>query len=365
MADFYDWHRTLSYDADVTMVIGARGVGKTFGIRTQCIRDWIRDGSRFVEVCRFKNELSGVSDGYFNRIGAQSEFDNYIFRTDARYAYIALKPKEDKSNENEDESKKKKQKINWHLIGYFIALSDAQRMKKRTFDHVRRIIFDESILESSDRYHNYLPNEFGILANLVDTVSRERADTKSLRPRVYLLGNACDLSNPYFAAYGVGTDLKFGYRWYANKTFLLHYVDAGEYAKEKLTGTVAGRMMQGTSAAKIAINNEFVGVTSEFVRRKPTRAKFSFGIVCEGKEFGIWVDLQGGYYYVSSKIPNNTTKPIFALTADDNRINYIAAKKANKTLTYFSEMYYLNLVRYDSVQIKSDFREVLAMFGIR
>lgn len=363
MADYYDWHKTLSYDADVTMVIGARGVGKTFGIRTQCIRDWIKDGSRFVEVCRFKNELSGVSDGYFNRTGDQEEFSKYVFKTDARYAWIAEKPKEAEDGE-------KKQKPAWHLIGYFIALSDAQRMKKRTFDHVRRIIFDESILERSDRYHNYLPNEFGILANLVDTVSRERADTDSIRPRVYLLGNACDLSNPYFAAYGVGTDLKFGYRWYAKKTFLLHYVDAGEYAREKLEGTVAGRMMQGTSAAKVAISNEFVGVTSEFVARKPSRAKFSFGIVCEGKEYGIWVDLQGGFYYVTGRLPkdaksNEGKYTIFALTADDNRVNYIAAKRANKTLSYFAEMYYLNLVRYDTTQTKADFMTVLAMFGIR
>jgi hypothetical protein len=28
-------------------------------------------------------------------------------------------------------------------------------------------------------------------------------------------------------------------------------------------------------------------------------------------------------------------------------------------------MYYLNLVRYDSVQTKADFRNVLSMFGIR
>ena len=41
MADFYDWHKTLSYDADVTMVIGPRGVGKTFGLRKQCIKDFL------------------------------------------------------------------------------------------------------------------------------------------------------------------------------------------------------------------------------------------------------------------------------------------------------------------------------------
>ncbi len=363
MAKYYDWHKTLSYDADVTMVIGARGVGKTFGLRTQCIRDWIKDKSRFVEVVRFKNELADVADGYFNRVGDQRIFEKYIFRTDAKAGYIAEKPsKEDAEN--------KKVKPQWHKICYFVALTEAQKKKKKTYDNVRRIIFDEAVLEKSDRYHNYLPNEHGILANLVDTVSRERADTESIRPRVYLLGNACDLSNPYFAYYGVGTDLKFGYRWYNNKSFLLHYADAGDYAAEKLTGTVAGRMMQGSEAAKVAVSNEFVGVTNEFVRRKPARAKFSFGIVCNKKEYGIWLDLQGGYYYVTDRMPKNAKstdfdKPIYALTADDNRINYIAAKRADKTLKYFAEMYYMNIVRYDTVQVKSDFMEVLSMFGIR
>lgn len=358
MADYYDWHKTLSYDADVTMVVGPRGVGKTFGLRKQCIKDFLKDGSRFVEVVRFKTELSGVSDGYFDRLQDLPDFKDYMFRTDARYGWIAKIPPKVEDGE-------RKPKPEWHLITYFIALSDAQRMKKRTFDKVRRIIFDESILESSDRYHNYLPNEFGILANLVDTVSRERADTEGIRPRVYLLGNACDLSNPYFAAYGVGTDLKFGYRWYAHKTFLFHYVEAGEYGREKLTGTVAGRMMQGTSAAKVAIQNEFVGTNSEFVKKKPGRAKFSFGIKVNGKTFGVWVDMQGGLYYVTPSIPNNTEKPIYALTAEDNRINYIAARSATKTISYFKEMYYMNLIRYQTVTVKRQFmEEVLTKFGI-
>ena len=84
MAEFYDWAKTLSYDADVTMVIGARGIGKTFGLRRQCIRDFLKDGSRFVEITRYNNELSGVSDGYFNRLSELPEFGDYMFKTDAR-----------------------------------------------------------------------------------------------------------------------------------------------------------------------------------------------------------------------------------------------------------------------------------------
>lgn len=351
MAEFYDWAKTLSYDADVTMVIGARGIGKTFGLRRQCIRDFIKDGSRFVEITRYNNELSGVSDGYFNRLSELPEFGDYVFKTDARYAYIADK----------DDGKKP----NWKLIGYFVSLSSAQRMKKRTFDHVKRLIFDEAIIERSDRYHRYLTNEFGTLANIVDTVSRERADTKSIRPRVYLLANACDIANPYFAAYCVGTDLTFGYRWYKGKTFLLHYVDPGEYSAEKATGTVAGRMVANTEAGKVALENKFLHPNKDFILKKPKNATFSFGIACNGRLYGIWLDESNGYYHVTRKVPNNTGKPIFSLTRNDASINYVAAHNLSATMRYVAEMYYYGLIRYEDELLEMEFGDVLAMFGVR
>ena len=160
MADYYDWERTFSYDADVTMVVGARGLGKTFGLRRQFIRDFKKDGSRFVEIVRYKNELSGVSDGYFGRLEELPENENYLFRTDSRYAYMAEKPKDYENIEV-------KTKPVWRKIGYFIAMTDAQRMKKLTFHNVRRIVLDEAIIDRSDRYHDYLNNEFAILADIV------------------------------------------------------------------------------------------------------------------------------------------------------------------------------------------------------
>lgn len=353
MAKYYDWEKTLSYDADVTMVIGARGMGKTFGLRKQFVKDFLAHGWRFCEVTRFKNELSDVSDGYFNRIEKLPEFENYVFKTDARYAYIAEKPDGDKK------------KPNWKLIGYFVAMSEGQKKKKKTFDNVRRLLLDEAILERSDRYHRYLPNEFGVLANIVDTVSRERADTDGVKPRVYLLGNSCDLANPYFAAYHVGTDLHFGYRWYASKSFLLHYVESGEYGTEKATGTVAGRMMANTEAGRVALNNEFIRLNSDFVKKKPKNAKFSFGIVCNGYTYGIWLEQQEGYYYVTDSVPRNTGKPVYSLTRQDASINYIAATRLGTNMRYVLEMYTYGILRYESEEIMMRFGEVLQMFGIR
>lgn len=359
MADYYDWERTLSYDADVTMVVGARGLGKTFGLRKQFIRDYKKDGSRFVEVVRYKNELSGVSDGYFGRLEELDENSDYVFKTDTRYAYIGKRPQQD-----DNESIGKKQKVEWHIIGYFIAMTDAQKHKKKTFKKVRRIVLDEAIIERADRFHNYLPNEFATLADIVDTVSRERADTKGIRPRVYLLGNACDFGNPYFGNYGVTSDLTFGYRWFAGKTFLLHYVDADEYANEKLHGTVAGRMLAGSDAGKVSAMNQFTGLSSDFVERKPKHARFLFAIRFNGDYFGVWVDYMNGYYYVTEKYPKDA-KAIYYFSNEDAKVNYIAARKTSRLFQTFAEVYYMGCLRYESVDVKRRFYDVLRCFGIR
>ena len=301
---YYGWERTFSYDADVTMVIGARGIGKTFGLRMQCIRDFIRDGSRFCEIVRFKNSLSVVSDGYYDRLATMREFDGYVFKTDARYAWISKKT---------DDGKKPM----WRKAGYFVALSDGQIKKTVTFSGVRRMIFDEAILERADRYHKYLPGEFVKLANLVD------------------------------------------------KTFLLHYVDPGSYAGEKARGTVAGRMLSNTEGGMVSSMNMFVHADTSFVRPKTKNAKFSFGIVYVGERFGIWYDKMEGYYYVTDSIPNNTGKPVYSLTRGDLTINYVAATNLGTTMGYVRDMYTYSLLRYQSENLMMAFGEVLQLFGIR
>lgn len=357
-AKYYDWDRTISYDADVTMVVGSRGVGKTFGLRLACIKRCIKlqkkgDQRRYVEIVRTKAQLSVVSDNYFSRLSRMPELAPYVFRSDSHYMWWADAP--------EDENTKPK----WNLLGYFVAMTVYQIDKTRTFDYVDRLIFDECILDRQDRFHRYLPNEFAILANIVDTISRERKDTAGLRPHVFLLGNAVDITNPYFARYHVGTDVAYGYRWYEGKTFLLHFVDSREYNAEKADGTVAGRMLSGTVSGKENVQNIFHNISSEFVQKKPKRAKFMFGIVLDGKTFGIWSDVKDGYYYVTAKVPQNTDRPIYAMSYEDNRVNYIAANRLHQVMRGFAEMYWMGIVRYDSVDAKRDFYRVLELLGIK
>lgn len=333
------------------MVVGARGIGKTYGLRLQFIRDYIKDGFRFVELTRHQKQLPDFTSSYFSRIIENNEFEDYVFKTTNKHAYIA----------------ERADKPNWEVCGYFGAMTAAQDMKKQTFSKVKRILLDEAIIDKRiDRYHRYLANEFSVLANIVDSVSRERPDTKySLRPRIYLLGNACDLLNPYFGIYGIGEEPKVGYSWHAGKTMLLHYIKDTEYAQAKNANTVAGRMLDNTLDGLIASSNEFLRQSNDFVYEKPKHAKFQMGVVYLEKQYGIWVDDKEGYYYINRKIPKNTNRPIFALTASDNKVNYIAAKKAETALKGFTELYYLGIVRYETALVKTEFIEILTLFGVR
>ena len=73
---------------------------------------------------------------------------------------------------------------------------------------------------------------------------------------------------PYFIRYGIKEEPKFGYSWHAGKTFLLHYVESGEEADEKLNETVSGRMVRGTAEADVIARNKFANANADFVGAK-------------------------------------------------------------------------------------------------
>lgn len=350
---YYAWGITFTYNADVTIVISRRGKGKTYGLRKQFVKDFLKDEYRFVEVCRYKDELSDVMNGYFDKLEEKHEYDNYIFKTEKKAAYIAERPKDEK------------EKPKWKQIGYFVALSQMQRSKKKTYSRVRRIMFDEAILDYQDRYHTYLPNEYSLLANVIDSCTREVPGQTVVKPNVYLLGNACDLMNPYFIRYKIKQEPNFGYSWHDQKTCLLHYVDPGDEADAKLNETVSGRMMRGTPEADVAARNRFSNAGTEFIGSKTSNAKFRFGVKYKNDMFGVWCDMHDGYYYVNDKVPKGAKMPVFALTASDHGVNYIGAKIAIKTLKPFAELYCMGLVRFETVSLREKMVHALSLLGIR
>lgn len=343
---YYNWQKTLSYDALITMVISARGYGKTFGLRKQFINDFLRHEWRFVEITRYREELAPLMSNYFDRLSKL--FPAYIFKTENSSAYIAKKPK------------KKSDKPTWQLCGYFVAMTQFQMIKKLTFNNVKRILLDECVLEKNDVHHRYLPNEWDVLTNIVDTVTRERIDD-DLQARLYLLGNACDPINPYFAHAKLSGVPEYGFTWHCGKTMLLHYADTPEYAMEKME-TLAGKMSCGVTNA-IAVHNAFVAPQTDLLANKPKTAQYIYGFNFDNKNIGVWADLNSGLYYISKKVPSDLQN-VYALTMD-SAPNIVILKKTAPLCRQLQDAYRLRYLRFDTLDTCATFEAILRYCGFK
>lgn len=349
--EYYDWDRTLSYQAPVTMVVGMRGVGKTYGLRLRCWMDYLKDGSRCVEICRYKSDIAPVMDGYMDRLAQDSHMCGWLWRRSADTIEVA--------REAEDGGKPI-----WDTYCYFTALTQMQRGKKKTYNRVKRLVMDEAVLERGDRYHHYLPREWVLLANVVDSCTRQGYDGGGPSPHLYLLGNSCDLLNPAFAANGIDRVPPYGYSWHNRKTFLLHYAEPEKGAAEaKLANTLAGRMVDGTAGALDMAYNLFHDIHGDFIASKTPEARCAYGIAYAGDTYGIWVDERDGMVYVDSKVPADCR--IYSLTRDDARINRLAVSKTHILLKDITWYYGQGILRYSTPAIAESFGAVLAWCGVR
>lgn len=348
----YDWDATFSRQTgsqgEFCIVSGGKGIGKTFGLRLKCIQDYIKNGHRFVEICRTKEERSEVEAGYFSKIQHDGFYTEYDFKVEKHIGYIAKRVREDEKPE-------------WDVLMYFAALTAFQVEKRRTFTGMRRFIFDEAAIDRKDRYHRYLPNEFFILANLLDSMSREQPNDTPFY-KVYLLMNSCDLTCPYLQNLGVNYVPEYGYHWFNDKHVLFHYVEPWD-AEDRKANTLVGRMLAGTEESKMIFDNVFDTGYTKDIKRKPKTAKFAYALVFNSMKYGIWIDYEKAYFYVTDLIPKEG-KPVFVLTKRDNTIDYQAVKRSGEQMTLLKDVYYKGGLRYSSPGLKESFLKLLEFLGV-
>lgn len=332
------------------LIIGDRDIGKTYGLRKSCVEDWLKRKERFVEICRHASELQDVTSEYFLKLEEEREFPSYVFKTEANRAYIAKVVDEEGSEE-------------WEMFGYFVALTHYQRLKKVTFSRVRKIILDEGTIDPDDNYHDYLPKEFKKLMNMVSTILREKPGVKT-RGRLFILGNAVDFNCPYFPEFGITKPVDYGMHYHKNKTMMVYYSPPTD-PEERMRETVVGQMLAGNKEAEVVFYNKFSNANMDYIENKTARAKFLYAIKFQSMNFAVWLDWRDGIMYINSHIPANSEDKTFSLTKDDNTVDNIIAKKNEDEMIYLRELYYQNLLRYESIGMRECFMKVLAYFGVR
>ena len=344
----YDWNKTFSYDAFITNVCGARGIGKTYGLRRAAVGDAFKEW-RFVELCRYASQMEAIENGYFDKLQENGEFKNTIFKVQKHCAYMA--------HVTEDS-----QDAVWQHIGYFKALTNMATDKQTTVSHVKKVWMDEVQIDRDDKYHRYLPNEYHTFTKCLSTIMREVPHVKS-PVRVYLMSNAVDMLNPYAEnLFGDESIPDYGYRWYKNKLVLLHYVPP-VYEKEYREDTLLGRLLGDDPEADSMFGNKYLTDPNKFVERKSSSARFQFALVFKGRRFGLWLDMKRACMYICSAIPANTTD-VVTLTMRDNRLDYEAVRRNDSRLEWIKDLYYMGALRYDTAATREHFNDVLRFFGV-
>ena len=330
---YYNYDRIISYNALLNILIGERGVGKTYGASKLVVKDFIKRGKQFVYLRRYKTELGKSVKKFFSELNKNNEFPNHTLDVKGLTFMI-------------DEE----------VAGYGMTLSTAQQLKSSNFPDVKYIIFDEFLIEEGQGH--YLKNEVVSFLGLIETIARMR-DIK-----VFMLANAVTEINPYFLFFDLNLPYNNDIKLFKDGLILLQYMKNEAYRKVKKE-TRFGKLIEGTDYEDYAINNRFVDNNKSFIEKKSGNSKFSFSFVYKGNILGVWIDYDNGKLFVSNDYIDNGL--FFATTTDDHKPNtmlYSIAKKYN-CWNVFIQNYKLGNVYFENMKIKGISKEVLKNIVLR
>lgn len=315
---YYDPNDLLSYNRILNFLIGARGIGKSYGFKKYPINRFLKHGEQFIYVRRYKTELKKVGN-YFDDIKEEFPDDKL-------------------------EVKGRDFKINGIQSGWAIPLSTWQSEKSNAYPNVTTIIFDEFIREKDNSH--YLPNEVDALLNLMDTVFRDRENVRCI-----CLSNAVTVTNPYFVYFGLTPDIEK--RFNANQDIVVEIPDSAEFSAMRRQ-TRFGRLIDGTDYGDMSLDNAFTNDSEVFLERRSKRSRFQFSIVYQGLTMGIWVDVELGLMYLSTD-HDPTSKHVYALTTADLRENVmlLTGWKTNYHLIKMVNAFKKGFLRFDNQIVRT------------
>lgn len=299
MAEWFDPSRVKSYGKTLNFILGGRGIGKTYGMKRDAVRNYLKTGAQFFYIRRnvsdMKHALTFMDD--LKNVG---EFDEHEITTKGGAKFVTFY-------------------MDGKAMGYAVPLSRAISLKSSSYPNVYTIIYDEFIPDRGG-YNSYIPNEVELFLNLCDSILRQRAG------RVYLLANNQSKVNPYFSYFGVfpkeGQEFTT-FKGSASKSEIVIEVCQDAYTKgsEKPTGfqtLIEGTRYGDYNAGEFAYND------SEFIRPAPRSASYSCTLYADGVYYGVYIDHTEGSLYVSAV--SDKDYPFAYALGKDRKENMLLAK---------------------------------------
>lgn len=332
---YFDIDKLFSFNATMYLVIGERGVGKTFASICALIKDFLKNGHQFVYVRRYQTELDKACPKFFDDIVAKNVFPDHEFKvvTSEQYGTIFY--------------------IDGQEAGFAKSLTTASNEKSIPFPKVRTLLFDEFTITRSSHRH-YLPDEITAFLDLCETIFRLRD------MRILMLGNATSINNPYMNEWNLTLPYDSEYRVFRDGQIVVNYVKNEPYREAKRKSKL-GKLIAGLRYDDYATNNKFLQDSSSFVGNRPSYASYYFSLNMDSKIYGIWIDKDGYMYVSGSHDPN--CKLTAAFNIKDHNETTILQSKTSPAVKNILAHYDTGHLVFESTLIKAIFYDNLLRFA--
>jgi hypothetical protein len=329
-SSYYDFGPVLSRNGVYNFILGARGLGKTYGAKRKAIRDYLNKGDQFIYLRRYNTELKSVKTTFIADIA--HEFPQLTFR---------LQGEELQARPTGTEKA-------WDTMCYFVALSKTQQKKSVSYPRVKTIIFDEFIIDRG--VIHYMANEVKAFNDFYSTVDRYKDKT-----RVLFLANSVSIMNPYFIEWDIAPKRDDEWITKFNGFMVAHFPQADAFVGE-VYATKFGQFIQNSEYADYAVGSQFSDNTDVLVKPKSSDARYTATIETKNGTFSLWIDQRAAnapIFYVSSKRPRSEF--LWTLLPEHMSENKILIDYNDKTLQYLRAGYSRAKVFFDRPQTRNAF----------
>ena len=304
-----NWGYILDRQAAFTMVVGARGVGKTYGL----MKELITRKQPFIYLRRLKTQLDNcgkVTGNPFKRLNMDNGWNILPYSIGGNIEF--------RQNDK-----------NGDLVAVGVSLSTVATVRGIDFSEFNYIVFDEAIAMIGEKP---IKNEFEAFLNFYETVNRNREIIGEKPVQAILLGNANKLSNPYFTGWHF---MKTSLKMLRGKQMVYQTPDSSrimimlqDSPISKKKAETAAYQNGSDGFISMAIDNTF---RTDETKIKSEPLKEYNHIVSIG-EIGIYRHKSERKYYVSSKVQTpyyddfGISLKMFRQDFIMLRVNYLIAK---------------------------------------
>lgn len=329
MSLFYSYDKILSYNALISIVLGNRGCGKSFGAKCMVLKNFLKTGEQFIYLRRYKTELDSALATFWDDLQAHGYFED-----------------------NELKVKKSKMLTTFtcdgEVCGYAVPLSTANILKSTSFPKVKYIIYDEFVLDTSAGSYKYLRREPEILLDIYETVFR-----LSDKGRLIMLGNIINFFGcPFIGYWNLDLPYNSDIRTFKDGAIVVQTIINPEYQDVK-SKTRFGRLVEGTVYGDYLIKNKSLRENNAFIGKRPAKSTFYAWLVLNGNNFGVWLGVDG-YLYISEKYDPSSVRR-YACDFDDHTEQTIFLNmRENYYLKYCLKAYKQGWLKFENQKIKAE-----------